>query len=342
MKRMFKSTLAATAFAIASPAVLAQEIILKVHHLLSPTSYVQENLIAPWCNKIQKESAGKLKCQIYPAMQLGGTPAQLFDQAKDGVADIVWTVPTYQAGRFAKSEVFELPFVNQSSQKTSPAVWEYIQKNALDEFKGTRPLFIHMNEGMALHMAKPGFRRMEDLKGVKLRAPTRLSNRLVAALGATPVQMPIPQVPESISKGVMDGAFLGWDVATAMKIQEVVKSHIETTPGMTKISAILLAMVMNPAKYDSLPPDLKKVIDQNSGLETSRWAGDIMDKAVPASRKIGQDRKNEFVTLSPQEHARWVKATASVSDDWVKEVSAKGANGKALLEDAKALIAKQR
>ena len=80
----------------------AEQIVLKVHHMLPPTSNPQVHMIQPWCDKINKESNDRLKCQIYPAMQLGGTPPQLFDQVRDGVVDIVWTVPTYSAGRFSQ------------------------------------------------------------------------------------------------------------------------------------------------------------------------------------------------------------------------------------------------
>lgn len=340
MNHMLKKMLAGTALAVAAQGTFAQETILKVHHFLGPNSNIHENMIAPWCAKIQKESAGKLKCQIYPAMQLGGTPPQLFDQAKDGVADIVWTVPTYQAGRFSKTEVFELPFMMQSAEKGSPALWDYIQKNSLDEFKGTRLLITHFNDGNILHMGKPGVRRLEDLKGLKLRAPTRLGTRIISALGAIPIQMPVPQVPESIAKGVVDGAMLPWEVATSLKMQEIAKAHIEVPAGQPKMSTIVFAFVMNQAKYDSLSPELKKVIDQNSGAETSRWAGRVTDVTVPGARKIAEDRKNAFVTLSAEEYARWVKATSTVDDDWVKEVSAKGVNGKALLDEARALVAK--
>ena len=94
-----------------------------------------------------------MKCQIYPAMQLGGTPPQLFDQARDGVADIVWTLPTYQAGRFPKSEVFELPFMAKSAEVGSPAFWDYVQKNAQDEFKGVKLLAVHLHDGSLFHFA---------------------------------------------------------------------------------------------------------------------------------------------------------------------------------------------
>ncbi|GAB3432190.1 TRAP transporter substrate-binding protein [Massilia solisilvae] len=323
-------------------AVLAQQTILKVHHFLGPNSNVQENLIQPWCNKINKESANRLKCQIYPAMQLGGAPTQLFDQVKDGVVDIVWTVPTYQAGRFTKTEVFELPYMMDSAEKSSPALWEYVQKNALDEFRGTRPIFMHFNDGLPLHMGSKKVGKLEDFKGVKVRAATRIGARTLSALGAIPIQMPAPQVPEAMSKGVVDGVMMSWEAGTSMKIQEVAKVHVETPANSPKMSTIVFGFLMNQAKYDALPADLKKVIDQNSGVETSRWAGRVTDVTIEGGHKVAQERKNTIITLSPEENERWVKACANVDDEWVKEVSAKGANGKALLEDAKKLIAKYR
>src|SRR5512144_1193560 len=138
--------IASAALLAAGGNVAAQEVVLKVHHFVGPNATAHTQLLGPWCEKINKESAGKLKCQIYPAMQLGGTPPQLFDQARDGVADIVWTLPTYQAGRFTKSEVFELPFMAKSSETGSPAFWEFVQKNAQDEFKGVKVLALHLHD----------------------------------------------------------------------------------------------------------------------------------------------------------------------------------------------------
>ena len=147
---------AAAAVAFTCGVAGAQEVVLKVEHFLGPQSTAHQMLLGPWCEKIGKESGGKLKCQIYPAMQLGGTPPQLFDHAKDGIADIVWTVPTYQAGRFTKSEVFELPFMVKSAETGSPALWEYIQKNSLDEFKGTKLILAHVHDGIVAALRPQG------------------------------------------------------------------------------------------------------------------------------------------------------------------------------------------
>ncbi|MFZ4860302.1 MAG: TRAP transporter substrate-binding protein, partial [Desulfuromonadaceae bacterium] len=307
---------------------------------LPPGSIFQQKNLLPWCEKIGKESNGRLKCQIYPSMQLGGTPAQLFDQAKDGIADIIWTVPTYQAGRFLKSEVFELPFMVNTAEKGSQAMWDYVQKNSLDEFKGTKLIFTHVHDGSQMHFGSKSVKTLEDLKGLKLRSPTRIGAKTLTALGATPVQMPMPQVPESISKGVVDGGSLPWEITNAMKLTEICKTHTEVGPGHKKHSNAIFVFAMNQKKYDSLPDDLKKVIDNNSGRDVAKWVGKIWDDGAMVSRKMAVDRKNTINTLSEAEYAKWVKATDMVDDEWIKEVTAKGSNGKALYDDAKALIKK--
>jgi len=319
--------------------VAAQEVItLKVQHFLGPQSTVQHLHLEPWCAKIAKASNMRLKCQIYPAMQLGGTPPQLFDQVKDGVVDIVSTVPTYQAGRFLKSEVFELPFMAKTAKGGSRALWEYIQKYSLDEFKGVKILVAHIHDGSELHFARKNVATLEDLKGLKIRAPTRIGTRVLAALGAVPVQMPAPQVTESLSKGVIDGASLPWEVVPVLKAQEVTKFHTETGPGRPKMTNTIFVVAMNEAKYNSLPPDLRKVIDANSGADASAWAGEVWDGTIAPGRKTATDRGNTITVLSETEYRRWEKATASVDDEWVNDVSAKGADGKKLLEAAKALL----
>ena len=132
MKTRFLKIAAAAALTVAalSPTAMAQDVTLKVHHFLPASSFAQTLLIQPWCDKIAKESNNKMKCQIYPSMQLGGSPPQLFEQARDGVADVIWTLPGYTAGRFPSIEVFELPFMMQSPEATSKALWDYVDQYA--------------------------------------------------------------------------------------------------------------------------------------------------------------------------------------------------------------------
>ena len=205
----------------------AEPVVLKVAHFLPPGSNAHRNIIVPWCEKVEKDSGGELKCQIYPAMQLGGTPPQLFDQARDGVADIVWTMPTYTAGRYTKTEVFELPFMTVNAKQGSAALWEYTQKHSLDEFKGVKPIFMHTTEGYVLHSNKPvevDGRPEGHEDPHRRRASARRWSRRWAR---TPVQMPLPQVPDAISKGVIQGALVPWEALPATKLHEIVKFHLD-------------------------------------------------------------------------------------------------------------------
>ena len=329
---------AAVLSALAAAPALAAPVTLKVAHFLPASSNAHQHIIQPWCEKIEKESNGDLKCQIYPAMQLGGTPNQLMDQARDGVADIVWAVPTYTAGRYLKSEVFELPFMANNAKQGSQALWSYVQSNALDEYRGIKPLFMHTTEGYVLHSSKL-ITKMEDLKGMKIRTATRISARLVQALGGTPVQMPLPQVADAISKGVVDGVLVPWEALPATKLHELVKYHLDAPLGSPRFANTIFAFGMNQAKYNSLSPEQKKVIDANSGIEVSKWAGEVgFDSIVEPYSKMARDRGNTITVLSVEELQRWEKATAGVDDEWQADLKKRNLDGKKLEAAARALL----
>jgi TRAP-type C4-dicarboxylate transport system substrate-binding protein len=316
----------------------AEEVILKVHHFLPATAPAHTRFMQPWCERIAKQSKDRLKCQIYPAMQLGGTPAQLYDQVKDGVADVVWTIPSYSAGRFPLIEVFELPFMSRDAAATSKALWEYVQQYDKSEFADVKPLAFHVHGGGVFHMVKKPIVTRGDLRGLKVRAPTRQTNKLIAVLGGTPVGMPASQIPEALSKGVIDGALVPYEVVPAIKANELAKFHSEPDSSQPAIYTTAFIFAMNRAKYDSLPADLKKVIDANSGLEFSAEVARAFGQADLVGRKlIAADRIN---IIAASEIESWKKAAQPVIDGWVKEVSDKGADGKALLEGARALLAK--
>jgi len=337
--RLLMFVVAAALFTL-SGITQAQEITLKVHHFLPPPSPAHARLITPWCEKIAKESAGKLKCQIYPAMQLGGTPPQLFDQAKDGVADIVWTLPGYTANRFPTVEAFELPFMMTNPEATSRALWDYTQRYSKNEFKDVHPILFHVHGPGVFHMREKQIRTLADFKGLKVRAPTRLTNKLIASMGATPVGMPVPQVPEALNKGVIDGTVIPWEVVPAIKVHEIVKFHSETDPKFPAFYTSVFIFGMNHAKYNSLSPELKKVIDANSGPEASAWAGKVFAEADVPGRKMAEDRKNTLYTIPASELALWRKAAEPVQIEWIKEVNRRDLPGLVLVESAQALIAK--
>lgn len=335
----FRKTIAAGALAMmAATGAWAQEVTLKVHFFLPASSLANTLFITPWCEKVAKESANRMKCQLYPSMQLGGTPPQLFEQVRDGVADIVWTLPGYTAGRFPSVEAFELPFMMQNPEATSKALWDYVQLHGANEFKDVKPLAFHVHGDGVFHMNGKPVKSMSDLRGLKLRAPTRMTNKFIAMLGATPVSLPVPQVGDALSKGVIDGAVVPYEVVPAVKIQELVKYHSETDTTEPAFYTSTFVFAMNKAKYESLPNDLKKIIDANSGLSLSAAAGRAFLQADVEGKKLVN--KAAINVIPASELAQWKTLGNKLSDDWVAEMNGKGLNGNKMLTDAKALIAK--
>lgn len=323
-------------------AALAQDVTIKLHHFLPPVSPFHTDFVIPWTQKVTKESGGRIKFQVYASMQMGGTPPQLYDQAKDGVADIIWTVSGYTAGRFPAFEVFELPFLANSGPGASRALWEYVQANKLNqtEFKDVRLLAVHTHDEPHFHMIGKPIKTLADLKGMKVRAPTRVTNKVLAALGAVPVGMPVTQVPDALSKGVIDGALLPWEIVPAVKAQELVKFHSEIDVKSAWLYSAVFVFAMNPAKYASLPDELKKVLDANSGAETSAWLGRVFDESAARGRKKAEERGNAFNVIPLAELQNWQKLTQAVTDDWLKDLDKRGMNGKALYESARQLLNK--
>lgn len=320
----------------------AQEVTLKFHHIWPTAAMAPQKVIGPWCDKIAAESNNRMKCQLLPAMSGGGTPAQLVDRVKDGVDDLTITLPGYTAGSFPAMEVFELPFMTNSAESGAAAAWDYLQKYGTKEFPGTRILATWVHDEGYVHTASKPVKSLADFRGLKMRAPTRQTNKLLAKLGATPVGMPVTGVADALSKGTIDGYALPWEVIPAFKLHEMTKFHTETDPSRPALYSAGFVFAMNQAKYDSLPADLKKVIDNNSGAALSRQIGKTWDESQAVGRKAAQDRGNTFIQLSAADTDTWVKAGASVHEEWVAEMDKRGLPGKQMLQDARDLLAKYR
>jgi TRAP-type C4-dicarboxylate transport system substrate-binding protein len=329
--------------ALGAPALVGfaqQTVTLKFHTFMSPQSAVWLGMHKPWMEKVEKESGGRIKFEAYPAMQLGGTPVQLYDQARDGVVDIVWTLPGNTAGRFPRVEVFELPFMMNNAEATSKAYWEYVQTMAPDEFKETQVLALHVHGPGMFHSVNKLIKAPADLKGMKVRGPTRAVTKMLGSLGATPVGMPLPQIPDALSKGTIDACVIPWEVVPAVKVQELAKFHSEFDATGPALYTTTFVMAMNKARYESLAPDLKKVIDANSGLATSAWLGKTQQGNDVPGRKATVDHGNTIYQITAADREQFIKLSSHVDDDWVADMNKRNYDGKKLLESAKALIAK--
>jgi len=342
MKRrsLLQGAAAAVLGAPALSGLAQQSVTLKFHTFMAPQSQVWLSMHKPWMEKVEKDSGGRIKFEAYPAMQLGGTPVQLYDQARDGVVDVVWTLPGNTAGRFPRVEVFELPFIMNNAEATSKAYWEYIQTQAPDEFKETQVIALQVHGPGMFHSASKLIKSPADLKGMKVRGPTRQVTKLLAALGATPVGMPLPQIPDALSKGTIEGCVIPWEVVPSVKVHELTKFHTEFPATGPALYTTTFVMAMNKPKYESLSPDLKKVIDANSGLATSAWLGKTQQGNDPIGRKAASDRGNTIHTLSSAEAQEFIKVSQAIDDEWVADMNKRGFDGKKLLQTARDLIAK--
>ncbi len=323
---------------LAGSALAQQTVTLRLHQFLPPSATIPARAIAPWARKIEAESGGRIKVQLFHSMSMGGTPPQLFDQARNGVVDLTWTVLGYTPGRFNKSEVFELPFMSGQAEPASRAFHEYVEKFAADEFKDVKLLAAHTH-GPGLFHTKEPVTGLESLRGMKVRGGSRVISNMLAKLGATPVGMPVPAVTDALTKGTIAGTTIPWEVTPSLKIAELVKNHT-TFAGPTGLFTQTFALVMNRASYDKLPADLKAVIDKNAGVETAAFFGRAMDDGDKAGMDVAKKAGNSIVTLDAAETKRWQTAAMAVEADWVKEVQGKNIDGAKLVSEARALIAR--
>lgn len=331
--RILKALTVISACLAAPLSQAAESVVLRVAHFLPSTSNAHRNVIQPWCDTLARESQQRITCQIYPSMQLGGTPAQLADQVRKGVADVVWTAPGYSTGRFPRSEAVELPFMLPAKGELgSKIIWEFYEAALKDDFKGYQVLALHSDGGMQLHSARRPVTTLESFKGVKLRASTRMTSRLVDSLGATPVSMPPAQLTEALSKGLVDGALVGWEVLPALKLDEVTRYHAEPEEGQPIFSTTLLSMLMNQKRYQSLPDDLRAVIDRNSGLALSMSMGANWEREAIKARELVREQGATVAVIEPVEYQKMREAGQQLTRRWVEETKDKGIDGARLAE----------
>lgn len=313
---------------------LAQEVTLKLHQFLPAQANVPKLVLDVWADKVEAASDGKIKVDRFPSMQLGGKPPELMDQAIDGVADIVWTVVGYTPGRFPTTEVFELPFMVDDARAASCAYWTMFEEHmAAGEFKDLKILGTWVHGPGMFHTSDP-VETPADLEGMKIRGGSRLVNKLLELTGATPVGMPVPTVPEGLSKGVIDGTTIPWEVTGALKVPELVENHTEFEG--TALYTLTFVLAMNKAKYDALSDDLKAIVDDNSGMDFSVFAGGTQADADGPAREFAVENGNNIITVS--DTSAWQSAAQPIYAEWVADMKEKGIDGQARIDQAKALM----
>jgi TRAP-type C4-dicarboxylate transport system substrate-binding protein len=339
-----RTFLASTLVSLAAPAVtrLARAdtppITLKLHHEFSAVSSVHDKFLSPWARKIEAESGGRIHIDIFPSMELGGAPAQLFDQARDGDAEIVWAAPGLTPGRFPAIETFELPFLpSRRALVSSKALQDFAAIYLNDEFSEVHPLCFSCSDRGVIH-AYAAVRSIEDIKELKLHVQTRLAGEAMRELGAHPVPMPSEELPTALTERVIDGCVDPWHMVPPFRLNDLLKAHTEFSD--LSLSSRTYVLAMNKPAYERLPRDLKTVLDNNSNELAAGLAGAMWDIQAHAVAEDVAERGDVIVTLLPEAVAHWRKATEPVVETWLKDMKEHKVDAGKMIASAHALLAK--
>jgi TRAP-type C4-dicarboxylate transport system substrate-binding protein len=306
---------------------------LKLSHW-TPPAHVNQKVFLPWAEMIEKKSGGKLKVIVFPGAVLG-KPADHWDMAQNGVVDITWGTHNYTAGRFPLTSAMDLPFQIKSAKGGSRVLHEFYLKHLQKEHDKVKVLWLQTPAPFQLHMVKKAALTPADLAGLRIRTGGGQLSEIVKALGAVPVALSVPETYNALERGVVEGTILPYEAAKAFKLAEVTKHVVDV-----RMFTASQFTVMNLDKYNSLPPDLKKVIDELSGVWGAEYAGAIWDKGeeegIDAIAKAGV----QLHKLSDAQRSAWTEKTKSVEVEWVTSMEAKGLPAKQALADLKDLLKK--
>lgn len=312
------------ALALAASSAMARE--LKLADFQPPTHFVLEQAYKPFADAIAEKTGGEVTVSIFMGGELGPGPAEQYNRAVDGVADIVFGLPGYTASNFPKTLLAELPGVISAETGTAQMLANLDKLS--DEYRRVVLLGIWNNAPNLLFMAEKPVHSLEDLKGLKLRVPSRNAGLVVEAWGATPVSMPATEIYNSMQTGVIDGAMIDATALSAFRLAEVTKY---VTSGMeTTISDFFL--VMNRDSFDDLSAEQQKIVLEAGGEAAingnAAWLA-VADKAM--ADFVATDGK-EQITLSPEEAARFNEVSATVVEQVVSEADASGLDARAYVE----------
>jgi TRAP-type C4-dicarboxylate transport system substrate-binding protein len=289
-------------------------------------------VMVPWARMVEEKSGGRLKITIYPGSTLGKATDH-YDLIKDGIADMGFTTPGYTPGRFPLITVTELPLLFKTSRGGSLAVMSIFDKHFKTEFKDVKVLWFWVHPPGHFHLARKPVKVLEDLAGLKIRAATPMLTTMVKTLGAIPVSIPAPDTYTALERGTVDGTIFPWEAISSFKIAEVLKHHVASG-----LYVAPLFTFMNLKKYESLPPDLRKVIDDLSGAWGAEFNGKVWDQnelvGIEAIKKAG----GTIYTLPAEERQRWAAKLKPVEEEWLKSMEAKGLPGRQLLQDLREAI----
>lgn len=294
----------------ASPA-FSEPVPLRFGWAGGPTANMVVHGITPWAEKVTKDSGDAVDIKLFPGSTLGSLQV-IYDRVVNGVVDLAFITVGPIVTNFPKSTVLTLPLEVKDSLEGSRAMWRLYERGVIaDEYAAVKPLAMLTFANLSLHAKKP-IRTLEDLRGMKIGANSRITAQGVEKLGASPVTMLTPDFYTTLERGTVEAVHTGWPAVVTFKLFEVTKAHVEEPLG-----AELAMHAMNKDAFAKLPEKARQAIDKNSGLAFS----DAMGKSVELEEKAGRDaalsRGHDMVRLEPAEAARWKARVQPLIDEWV-------------------------
>ncbi|MFH1123823.1 MAG: TRAP transporter substrate-binding protein [Pseudomonadota bacterium] len=308
------------------PAISAAEkpINLKFAYWM-PTKHTLHRVFEKYANEVKALTNGRVQITLYPGGALGG-PMEQWDMALGGIADISFFMPGYTAGRFPLTTVFDLPLIGGGTCTVNTALAQAVFDEYLaKEYEEAKMLFFFVSEPFTFHMSKKKVQNMADLQGLKFRSSGAVQSAMVKELGGTPVTMPITEVYTSMEKGVLDGVVTAFTAMVSYRLYDVSKYSIRA--GLT---ASPMAVAMNKKRWNSLPPDIQGILD-NLRVRYAFESATAYDEDFGNAIKQGQSKGKDIYPLSSAELVKWEDKTASIYDQWVKDMKAKGLPAEELL-----------
>ncbi|WP_428036822.1 TRAP transporter substrate-binding protein [Amphritea sp.] len=320
-KPLLTSAMALTAALMIQAPAQAADYTLRLAHFFAPVASQHKDIAQAWADKVKADSNGRIEVEVYPSSTLAKPPAQ-YDAVKNRIADVTMTVQGYTANRFPLTQVVELPGVAKNAANGSCILQSLYDEGLIaSEYKETHPLFFFTHGLGHIHTTEKLVKEPSDFEGLRIRRPTAVVAKLLEGLGAQPVGMPAPQAYQSVQRGVIDGVSLPWEGQLVFRINELTTKHTEVG-GLYTLSFV---MTMNKDVYNSMPADLQKVLDDNSGTEWSQNAAKVFDDLDFKGRAQAVEMGHEIYTVEGGiKNPAWKPVMDKAIEEYLSEVEAKG------------------
>ncbi|MBW2002164.1 MAG: TRAP transporter substrate-binding protein [Deltaproteobacteria bacterium] len=299
-----------------------------------PPTHIQSKLAEAWSKEVAKRTNGRVKVEYYP----GGTltkAKQCYDGAVTGISDLGFSVLAYTGSRFPVMSAIDLPFGYPNGKVATAVINEVYKKFMPKELLDSKVMYLHAHGPGLIHTRDKMVTKLEDLKGLKLRGHGT-SAKFQKALGATPVGAPMPECYQMIQKGVVKGASYPFEANKGWRLGEVSDYAVAAFSAAYTTSFFV---VMNKDKWNSLPADIQKIIEEING----EWVikhGEAWDASDMEGIYYFLNHGGVIIGLDKKEAARWKKAVRPVIDDYIQAMNKKGFNGKEIVDFTMKTLAK--